>query len=129
MKKISKIHKTPLHRTPLKVIFMVILCTLFTSSGQILWKLGSASVEGVSSFILNPLLLLGFVCYGLGAGLLIIALKYGELSVLYPFIALSFIWVNVFSIFIFGELISIVNWLGILSILLGISLIGYGSGK
>ena len=123
------LYSTPLHKTPLKTIFMVIFCTLFTSTGQILWKFGSASVNGVASFILNPLLLLGFVCYGLGAVLLIISLKYGELSVVYPFFALSFIWVNIMSMYIFHEAIATIHWFGILGILLGISFIGYGSGK
>ena len=74
-------------------------------------------------------MILGFVCYGLGAILLIIALKYGDLSLIYPFIALSFVWVNIASIFLFGEFISTINWIGIAAIMLGVSLIGYGGSK
>lgn len=116
-------------KTSFKTILLVIICTLFTSTGQIFWKIGSASINNITSFIMNPLLIIGFICYGLGAGLLIIAMKYGELSVVYPFIALSFIWVNIASIFLFNETISLINTAGILGIIIGISMIGYGSGK
>jgi multidrug transporter EmrE-like cation transporter len=113
----------------LKPILLVILCTLFTSSGQILWKLASKNLNSFIGIITNIPLILGFIFYGVGAILLIISLKYGDLSLIYPFIALSFIWVNIASIFIFGEAISIINWMGIISIMLGVSLIGYGGSK
>lgn len=110
-------------------IFLVIICTLFTSSGQIFWKYASTNLDNFVSVITNIPLILGFVFYGLGAILLIIALKYGELSIIYPFIALSFVWVNIASLFLFGEFISVFNWLGIISIIAGVSLIGYGGSK
>jgi multidrug transporter EmrE-like cation transporter len=121
--KISITHKS------LKPILLVVLCTLFTSSGQILWKLGAGNLNSFIEIITNIPLIMGFVCYGLGAILLIISLKYGELSLIYPFIALSFIWVNLASIFLFGEFIAVINWVGIAAIMLGVSLIGYGGSK
>ena len=65
--------------------------------------------------------------YAIGAMLLIVALRDGELSVLYPIIALSFVWVTLISIFLFHEYVSAYNWVGVAAILLGVSLIGYGS--
>ena len=113
----------------LKPIILVICCTIFTSLGQILWKFGSKDISGIYSIITNVPILLGFLSYAIGAVLLIVALKYGDLSLVYPFVALSFIWVNIASIFLFNEAVSIINWIGVLIILLGVSLIGYGSGK
>lgn len=110
-------------------IILVIICTIFTSVGQILMKLGTAKTGSILEIITNVPLILGFVAYGVGAVLLIISLKYGELSLVYPFIALSFIWVSVASIYLFNEHVSIINWLGLTAILLGVSMIGYGSGK
>ncbi|MGV8140992.1 MAG: hypothetical protein ACP5NW_00970 [Candidatus Woesearchaeota archaeon] len=110
-------------------ILLVILCTLFTSSGQIFWKFASGNLNDFTSIITNVPLIIGFIFYGIGAILLIISLKYGDLSLVYPFIALSFIWVNVASIILFNEIISVINWAGIISIMLGVSLIGYGGSK
>jgi len=110
-------------------IILVIICTIFTSVGQILMKLGTAKTGSILEIITNIPLILGFVAYGIGAVLLIISLKYGELSLVYPFIALSFIWVSIASIYLFNEHVSIINWLGLTAILLGVSMIGYGSGK
>jgi multidrug transporter EmrE-like cation transporter len=110
-------------------IILVIICTIFTSVGQILMKLGTAKTGSILEIITNVPLILGFVSYGIGAVLLIISLKYGELSLVYPFIALSFIWVSIASIYLFNEHVSIFNWLGLTAILIGVSMIGYGSGK
>ena len=115
--------------TALRPIILVIVCTILTSSGQILWKMGAGHVDTLHNIITNIPLIAGFVSYGLGAILLIMALKYGDLSVVYPFIALSFIWVALLSIVIFHERISLINWLGIFIIIIGVSLIGYGSKK
>ena len=112
-----------------KAILLVILCTFLTSTGQILWKYGASNVGTVSSILNNWPLLLGYLVYGLGAGLLVGSLKYGDLSMIYPFLSLSFVWVNIASIFLFGEFVSIINWLGVSAILVGVSLIGYGSSK
>lgn len=126
---IHHISRKKITHKSLKPILLVVLCTLFTSSGQILWKFASKNLNNFTSIITNVPLILGFVCYGLGAILLIIALKYGDLSLVYPFVALSFIWVNIASMLLFGELISIINWIGIIAIMLGVSLIGYGGSK
>src|SRR3989339_322802 len=79
--------------------------------------------------LINIPLWIGFICYGLGSLLMILALKYGDLSLVYPFIALSFVWVNILSIIFFSEHVKILNWLGITAIIIGVSLIGYGSSR
>ena len=113
----------------IKPILLVILCTLFTSTGQIFWKFSSNNLDSFISIITNVPLIVGFIIYGLGAILLIISLKYGELSIVYPFIALSFVWVSIASIILFDDTVSIINWAGIASIILGVSLIGYGGSR
>lgn len=113
----------------LRPIILVTLCTIFTSAGQILFKVASKNLNSVDQIIINIPLWIGFICYGLGSLLMILALKYGDLSLVYPFIALSFVWVNVLSIIFFQEHVKILNWLGITAIIVGVSLIGYGSSK
>ncbi len=109
-------------------IFTVIGCTLFTALGQLLWKFGVDSV-GLSflGLLLNWQLIGGFVLYGIGSVVLIWALKYGELSVLYPFLSLGYIWVAFLSFFFLGEFLSGINWIGMAFIILGVSLIGRGA--
>lgn len=116
-------------RAYIKPIILVILCTLFTSTGQILFKQSASHLDSFFEIITNIPLYAGFFFYALGAVLMIISLKYGDLSLVYPFIALSFVWVNIASIALFQELITMINWIGIFAIILGVSLIGYGSSR
>lgn len=116
-------------KTPFFAIVLVIICTFMTSSGQYFIKLGTNAFSNTLISILNFNLVWGFVLYGLGAIILIIALKYGELSVLYPFISLSFIWVFLLSIFLLNEQISVLNWIGLGTIVVGVSLIGVGGNN
>lgn len=116
--------------TTKKAILIIIICTILTSLAQILFKFGSAS------FSFNPILLMqnyfvvfGFLSYALGALLLILALKEGELSTLYPFFATSYIWVLILSFLLFGESITFFKISGIFLIIIGVSCIGAGSKK
>jgi multidrug transporter EmrE-like cation transporter len=109
-------------------IILVCFCTLVTATGQILLKIASDTLAlNLIKLITNYMLILGCIVYLVGAVMLIIALKGGELSILYPIFSLTFIWVTIASKFIFGELISPMKWVGIILIILGVSLIGVGS--
>jgi uncharacterized membrane protein len=59
--------------------------------------------------------------------LFIPALKGGDLSVLYPFVALAYIWVSLLSVKFLGEKMNKFKWLGIALIIIGVSFIGIGS--
>jgi len=125
-KKTKKSNKDSGH-TSIKAIVLVVLSTLFTSFGQILMKYGTKNMGSFNEIITNVPLISGFIIYGIAAVFLVMSLREGHLSVLYPFIALSFIWVTIASIVLFNDYVSILNWLGITSILVGVSLIGYGA--
>jgi len=71
----------------------------------------------------------GLALYAVGAGIMIIALRGGELSVLYPIIATSYIWVGILSHFFFGEDLNFFRWSGIFLIVIGIACIGFGSNR
>jgi len=115
-----------------KAIFLVILCTLFTSSGQIFWKLGLGKINfnNVVSVINLPFVL-GFVAYGIGLMLMLMAFKKGELSVLYPIIATSYVWVSLFSPIIFPtDFMNFWKWVGVVVILVSVSILGFsGTSK
>jgi drug/metabolite transporter (DMT)-like permease len=109
-------------------ILIMLICTLFTAAGQLFFKYGSESFKwNIIELITNYNLILGFVLYGIGALLLIIALRFGELSVIYPFVSLTFIWVTVISFWFLGEQINNFKIGAVIFIVLGVSLIAWGS--
>ena len=105
-------------------ILLIIIGTIFSTFGQIMLKFASLSMTLDLFSIINPPLFLGLLGYGGGAIFLISALKKGRLSLVYPFLALSYIWVSIASIIIFNEQIPILRWLGIGSIIFGVGLLG-----
>ena len=113
--------------TPLRAIILVVLCTIFTSIGQLLWRYSTNNLQfDFVSLITNYPLIFGFVSYAIGTILLLMALKLGDLSVLYPFISLSFVWVSMLSIAFLGEIMTNLKWIAIILIIMGVSLIGIG---
>lgn len=114
--------------TKLWAASLVFFTTFLTSSAQILWKKGSANLTfDVLSIITNYYLIMGIVLYVIGGTLIIIAFRGGEVSVLYPIIATSYIWVSLLSTKFLGEVMNIFKWIGVIAIIGGIILIGFGS--
>ncbi len=112
-----------------RAIILVITCTLLTSIGQVLMKYSTTGMDSILHAITSIPLIIGLIIYAIASVLLIISLKNADLSLVYPFIALSFVWVSLLSIILFNEYISLINWLGISAIILGVSLIGRGAKK
>lgn len=108
-------------------ILAVALATLLTASGQFLFKLGTANLTLGWDLLHNWYLIGGFAIYGISAIILVVSLKYGELSVLYPIVSLSFVWVNILSFEFLSETLNSYKWAGVCFIILGVSLIGFGS--
>ena len=111
-------------------IFLMFLTTILTSSAQIIYKFGIDNLEfNLLSILSNWQIMLGLFLYGIGAVMMITALKHGEVSILYPIIATSYIWVSIGSSMFFSELMNLWKWLGIFAIIMGVFVISYGSGK
>lgn len=114
--------------TQLWAILLIISASLLGAFGPILLKKASAkSLSKLSSLATNYHLLGGVALYAVGTLLFIPALKGGELSVLYPFVSLSYIWVSLLSVKFLGEKMNKYKWLGIALIIIGVSFIGIGS--
>ncbi len=117
-------------KTKTWAIGLVFMATLITSTAQILYKMGADRLSlDVFSVLTNVPLFLGILLYLVAATVLLLALKHGELSVLYPIVATSYIWVSLLSSRFFGEVINIYKWIGIIIIVIGVVLIGIGSKK
>lgn len=121
-------------------VYMVLGCTLFAAAAQVLMKFGAghpmpAVNPGNSAtwipFLLglasNWQLILGYGMHACNALLLILALREGELSMLYPIIALTYVWVNLLSMYFFGEHLNPLKVSGIALIIGGVALLGKAS--
>jgi drug/metabolite transporter (DMT)-like permease len=71
----------------------------------------------------------GYCLYGISTLLLVLALKDGELSLLYPVIALTYVWVTVLSILIFHDDINPWKLAGIVLIVSGVAVLGKGGRR
>lgn len=116
-------------------IALVFGCTILGAAAQILMKTGTASVEGsgllgfLTAIVSNMPLLAGYSLYGLSTVLLVLALRDGELSLLYPVISLTFVWVTILSAFVFQEAITVTKVLGISIIVAGVGVLGRANKK
>lgn len=115
------------YETKTWAIFLALFCSLFTSFGQLFLKIGSKTASFDLNLLTNYILILGMILYGIGAILLIFSLKGGELSVLYPLLASSFIWVSFLSMLFLNEKLSLIKYGGIILIITGIYFIGKGA--
>jgi drug/metabolite transporter (DMT)-like permease len=115
-------------------IFIVLACTLLVAMAQYLIKLGAnrlshagllATAIGIFTI---PQLFAGYCLYGLFTVLFIYALRHGELSILYPLIALSYVWVTITGILAFHESLSPFKIVGVLIIICGVGVLGFGGG-
>lgn len=115
--------------TELWAICLVIFATLVGAFGPILLKRASEKkLSNLVSLISNHHLFGGVLLYALGTILFIPALKGGDLSILYPFVSLGYVWVSLLSVRFLGEKMNMPKWMGISFIILGVTFIGIGSG-
>ncbi len=111
--------------TALWAIGLTVTATLLGACGALLLKIGAAAFSfHPARLIRNWQLLAGITLYVLATALFIPALKGGELSVLYPLISLSYVWVSLLSVRFLRERMNRWKWTGIIFILLGVSIIG-----
>jgi multidrug transporter EmrE-like cation transporter len=106
---------------------LVFFCTILGAAAQLLLKIGMAQfTPDIWAIVTNWPLVLGYTLYGINTVMLVLALKDGELSVLYPIIALTFVWVTLLS---YGLLNEEPNWrknIGIATIVIGVGVMGRG---
>lgn len=101
-----------------KGIILIVLAALCTSFGQLFWKIG------VNDNI--TLILLGFVLYAVGALSMIVALKFGNLSILHPLMCVGYIFALINGAIFLDEKITLNHAIGIAIIIVGIIFIARG---
>ncbi|HYA16959.1 MAG TPA: hypothetical protein VEF06_05805 [Bryobacteraceae bacterium] len=120
-----------------KSIYLVLGCTLFAAAAQVLMKFGAGhplpipdfstparAVAFVVAIFSNAPLFFGYCMSAGTALLLILALRDGELSTLYPIIAMSYVWAIPLSMYYFGDKLNIWKISGIALIVGGVALLG-----
>ena len=101
-------------------------CTILGAAAQILMKTGANTLAhpGLIGIITSLPLMAGYSLYGMSTVLLILALRDGELSLLYPVIALTYVWVTILSVLIFKDSINAFKLIGIATIVTGVAVLG-----
>ncbi|NNE00281.1 MAG: hypothetical protein HKN47_23430 [Pirellulaceae bacterium] len=115
--------------TPLASIALFLLASAFGAIGQFLYKSGADNAGGsLVSYVWNARILGGVVCYIAVMVLFVAAFKRGgELSVLYPIYATTFIWAALIGLFAYATPISWVNICGMGLLIVGMCLMGWGT--
>ncbi len=115
-------------KTQLWAMGLVLLSATLGSFGPLFLKKASLKLTfNLKNILTNHNLIIGLLFYALGTILFIPALKGGELSVLYPLIALVYVWVSLLSVKFLGEKMTKLKWLGVALILTGVTVIGLGA--
>ena len=120
--------KSPARSSNRKPVLLVFGCTILGAAAQILMKTGANNLAhvGLLGMASNLPLMAGYAFYGLSTVLLVLALRDGELSLLYPVIALTYVWVTGLSFVVFHDTINIPKLLGISVIVIGVAILGRG---
>jgi multidrug transporter EmrE-like cation transporter len=115
-----------------RAILLVVFCTFLASGAQILMKMGADYAKahpGLAGIITNPVLIAGYGLYAVVTILIVVAFKDGELSVLYPILSLSYLWVTALSFLIFHDTLNIYKLMGVAVIICGVAVLGQGAKK
>ncbi len=112
-------------------IVLVFFCTLFGVAAQYFIKTSGMQMThfSVAVILANWRLWTGLSLYGISTILLILALRDGELSLLYPVISLTYVWVTLLSAFAFHETIDGFKIAGISVMCVGVALLGSRKSK
>lgn len=113
---------------------LVVCCTIIGAAAQVLIKKGAGAlgpnagiVQTALAMILTPALFAGYSMYGVSTVLLVLALRHGQLSLLYPVFAMTYVWVTILSVVVFHESMNPFKLAGIAVIVGGIAVLGKGS--
>ena len=106
-----------MNKTKYTGISLMLLSSFMSATGQLFWRWGHAEV--IYIFI-------GFLCYMIGAVLMIKGMGFIPLSVAAPLMSISYILALVYGVTLFNESINIQDLFGIVFIGIGVTMTSYG---
>lgn len=111
----------------LEVVAITLLAAVIASFAQYLFKRAvpkfPANMKGVLSLFKNKLLMIGAAVYVVDLAIYLVALRYGELSFVYPIFASSFVFTLLLSKYGLKEPISAKRAIGVALVVVGIALV------
>jgi len=115
------------------IIIHIMIAIVFSVISQLLIKAGLNTLgninlsQGFTSFylkiFLSPWVIMGIVAYTIAGFFWLYSLTKVDLSFAYPFLALSYVMILLFSRVFFYESVSLLRWAGVLVICLGVILV------
>ena len=113
-----------------KIILLTAVAAFMGAVGQLQFKQGADNLQwDIKMLLTNHHLIIGVTVYALSTVLYVYALSKGNLSILYPIIATSYIWTMIFSKIFLKEPVALTGWVGVFFILLGVALIATQAGR
>ncbi len=114
--------------TPVSSMVWVLSGSFIGSFGSVLLKGGAIRLERTwSSLLLNWRLGLGILTYLLSSLFFVRGVANGELSLLYPLVAVGYVWTMFWARIFFGEPLTKMKFLALFVILAGVAMIGAGT--
>ena len=118
-----------------KTILLVLLMVFIITLAQTLMKKGINSLElsglsdiltsyGLTQILTQPYILIGIVLYGLSVVVWLGAISRTDISLAYPLLSLSYIFLTISAIIFLNEHVSFTRWMGVILIFIGTIYIG-----
>jgi uncharacterized membrane protein len=113
-----------------KIILLTALAAFIGSIGQLEFKRGADNLQfDIKLLLTNYHLILAIAVYCVSTVLYVYALSKGQLSILYPIVATSYVWTLLFSRIFLKEQVGLTSGVGVFFILLGVTLIATQAGR
>ncbi len=123
----------------MNALWLLIPAILFSTTGELFFKIGMNRVGSfefsgnairavLPRIVLNPLIWVGFIGFGLGAVFWLAVLSRVPLSLAYPILALSYFVVVIEAWLFLRERVTWKRLLGVAIIVVGVVIVGMGEG-
>ena len=115
-------------KTPLSSILLVLFASFVGSFGTVFLKAGADRLERtVKGLLTNWRLVAGICIYLISVSMYAVAIKNGELTILYPMVSLGYLWTLIWSRIFFKEPLTRNKFIGVGIILIGVVFLNFGN--
>ena len=108
-------------------VLLVLLGSIIGALGTLIIKRGTNKYYSFLRLLKSKSLWIGLSLYGVSVIIYVLALSQERLSVIYPIVSTTYIWTTLFSVKFLGEKMNKYKWLALVGIVIGVTLIGFGS--